>query len=68
MKAKRIDTGVIYELNEAYYKLYASDFELIKGEKEEEKETPKVTVEVEVPPVVEEKIPVEPKKMRRPKK
>jgi hypothetical protein len=67
MKAKRIDTGVIYELNEAYYKLYASDFELVKEEKEEEKEILKVVV-VEVPPVVEEKIPVEPKKMGRPKK
>jgi hypothetical protein len=67
MKAKRIDTGVVYELNEAYYKLYASDFELVKEEKEEEKEILKVVV-VEVPPVVEEKIPVEPKKMGRPKK
>jgi hypothetical protein len=53
-------------LNEAYYKLYASDFELIKEEKKEEREIPKVVVEV--PPVVEEKIPVEPKKMGRPKK
>ena len=67
MKAKRIDTGVVYELNEAYYKLYASDFELIEEEKKEEKEIPKV-VAVEVPPVMEEKIPVEPKKMGRPKK
>jgi len=66
MKAKRIDTGVVYELNEAYYRLYASDFELIEEEKEEEKEIPKVVVEV--PPVVEEKTPVEPKKMGRPKK
>jgi len=68
MKAKRIDTGVVYELNEVYYKLYASEFELVEEGKKEEKEIPKVVVEVEVPPVVEEKIPVEPKKMGRPKK
>ena len=67
MKAKRIDTGVVYELNEVYYKLYASEFELVEEGKKEEKEILKV-VEVEVPPVVEEKIPVEPKKMGRPKK
>ena len=67
MKAKRIDTGVVYELNEVYYKLYASEFELVEEDREEEKEIPKAVV-VEAPPVVEEKIPVEPKKMGRPKK
>lgn len=68
MKAKRIDTGVVYELNEKYYALYKTEFELVE-EAPVKLEDDKVVIE----PVVEEivvakEVHVEPKKMGRPKK